>query len=135
MTSLYRDLATRPAYWDKKSARSPEEWFGALADSTTLYVGNLSYYVSEEQVFEIFSTCGNVTRIVIGLNKNRRMPCGFCFVQFSTHEEAANACLLLNGSFCDERIVRCDWDTGKGISEDRKFGRGARGDQTRDDRV
>eukprot|EP01054_Gregarina_sp_Poly1_P009586 Gregarina_sp_Poly_1__9585@NODE_605_length_7202_cov_256_472039_g465_i0_p5_GENE_NODE_605_length_7202_cov_256_472039_g465_i0NODE_605_length_7202_cov_256_472039_g465_i0_p5_ORF_typecomplete_len136_score13_68RRM_1/PF00076_22/1_3e18RRM_5/PF13893_6/1_3e08RRM_8/PF11835_8/2e05RRM_7/PF16367_5/0_00074Nup35_RRM_2/PF14605_6/0_004RRM_Rrp7/PF17799_1/0_025RRM_occluded/PF16842_5/0_5PHM7_cyt/PF14703_6/1_5e03PHM7_cyt/PF14703_6/0_54_NODE_605_length_7202_cov_256_472039_g465_i038394246 len=135
MASLYRDLVNRPAYWDRKSVKSPEEWFGALIDSTTLYVGNLSFYVSEEQVYEIFSTCGNVTRVVIGLNRNRRQPCGFCFVQFATHEEASYAHTLLNGSFCDERVVRCDWDTGKGISKDRKFGRGAHGGQVRDEKM
>ena len=50
--------------------------------STTLYVGNLSYYTTEEQIHELFSKCGDVKRIIMGLDKVRKTPCGFCFVEY-----------------------------------------------------
>jgi nuclear cap-binding protein subunit 2 len=52
-----------------------------LKISTTLYIGNLSFYTSESQIYELFSTCGEVSKIIMGLNKNTKTPCGFCFVE------------------------------------------------------
>jgi len=53
-----------------------------LKQSTTLYVGNLSFYTTEEQIWELFSRAGDVKRIVMGLDKKKRTPCGFCFVEY-----------------------------------------------------
>lgn len=52
-----------------------------LKKSTTLYIGNLSFFTSESQIYELFSTCGEVKMIIMGLNKNTKTPCGFCFVE------------------------------------------------------
>ena len=53
-----------------------------LKRSTTLYVGNLSFYTTEEQIWELFSRAGDVKRIVMGLDKHKKTPCGFCFVEY-----------------------------------------------------
>ncbi len=53
-----------------------------LQDSATLYVGNLSFYTTEEQIHELFSKCGDLKRIIMGLDKIRKTPCGFCFVEY-----------------------------------------------------
>lgn len=53
-----------------------------LKSSSTLYVGNLSFYTTEEQIHELFSKCGDVKRIIMGLDKNKKTPCGFCFVEY-----------------------------------------------------
>lgn len=53
-----------------------------LKQSTTLYVGNLSFYTTEEQVYELFSKSGDVKRIIIGLDKVKKTACGFCFVEY-----------------------------------------------------
>lgn len=50
--------------------------------STTLYVGNLSFYTTEEQIHELFSKCGDVKRIIMGLDSMKKTPCGFCFVEY-----------------------------------------------------
>jgi RNA recognition motif-containing protein len=52
-----------------------------LKSSTTLYIGNLSFFTAESQIYEIFSICGEVSKIIMGLNKNTKTPCGFCFVE------------------------------------------------------
>ncbi len=52
-----------------------------LQTSSTLYIGNLSFYTSETQIFELFSSCGEISRVIMGLNKNTKTPCGFCFVE------------------------------------------------------
>ena len=48
-----------------KGSRSEQERL--LKGSTTLYVGNLSFFTTEEQLYELFGKCGDVRRIVMGL--------------------------------------------------------------------
>ncbi|KIY50996.1 RNA-binding domain-containing protein [Fistulina hepatica ATCC 64428] len=108
-----------------------------LAKSTTLYIGNLSFYTTEEQIYEIFGKCaspedgGGIKRIIMGLDRNTRTPCGFCFVEYYTHAEALAALRYINGTKLDERIIRCDLDMG--YKEGRQFGRGKSGGQVRDE--
>ncbi|KAK7693395.1 Nuclear cap-binding protein subunit 2 [Cerrena zonata] len=108
-----------------------------LSKSTTLYVGNLSFYTTEEQIYELFSRCtspeegGGIKRIIMGLDRNTRTPCGFCFVEYYTHAEALACLRYVGGTKLDERIIRCDLDTG--YTEGRQFGRGKSGGQVRDE--
>ena len=53
-----------------------------LETSCTLYIGNLSFYTTEEQIYELFSRAGDLKRIVMGLDKVKKTPCGFCFVEY-----------------------------------------------------
>lgn len=41
--------------------------------SATLYVGNLAFYTTEEQIHELFSRCGEIRRIVMGLDKYKKV--------------------------------------------------------------
>jgi nuclear cap-binding protein subunit 2 len=56
-----------------------------------------------------------------------RTPCGFCFVEYYTHEEALASMRYVSGTKLDERIIRCDLDLG--YKEGRQFGRGKSGGQ------
>jgi nuclear cap-binding protein subunit 2 len=96
-----------------------------------LYIGNLSYYTSEVQIYEYFSYGGDVKRVIMGLNKNTKTPCGFCFVEYHEREDAAKAVNCLNNTMLDSRIIRVDWDLG--FEEGRQYGRGWSGAQKRDD--
>ncbi len=49
MTHLYQETSVRSLYTDRKFG-AKEEWEGAIQNSTTLYIGNLSFYTTEEQV-------------------------------------------------------------------------------------
>ena len=49
-----------------------------MNQTTTLYVGNMSFYTTEEQIYELFGMCGEVKRVVMGLDKFKRTPWGFC---------------------------------------------------------
>lgn len=53
-----------------------------MATTATLYIGNLSFYTSEEQIHALFSTCGQLKRIIMGLDRNLKTPCGFAFVEY-----------------------------------------------------
>jgi hypothetical protein len=52
-----------------------------LKVSTLLYVGNLSFYTTEEMIFDLFQRIGPVKRVIMGINKYDKTPCGFCFVE------------------------------------------------------
>lgn len=71
-------------------------------------------------------------KITIGLNYTTRTPCGFCFVEYYSREDAGDSVKWLNNTKLDERVVRVDWDVGVDI-DSRRFGRGKSGGQVRDD--
>jgi nuclear cap-binding protein subunit 2 len=119
-------------YWDRKYYTSFEEQVDALHGSSTLYVGNLSFYTTELQIHETFSRVGPIKRIIMGLNRDSRTPCGFCFVEYFTHEHARECLKFINGTMCDDRIIRCELDGG--FKQGRQFGRGISGGQIRDER-
>ncbi|XP_061397008.1 nuclear cap-binding protein subunit 2 [Musca vetustissima] len=112
-----------------KGSRSEQE--RSLRESTTLYVGNMSFYTTEEQIHELFSRCGEVRRIIMGLDKYKKTPCGFCFVEYYTRADAETAMRYVNGTRLDDRLIRVDWDAG--FIEGRQYGRGKTGGQVRDE--
>ena len=119
------------SYRDQHFRGSRGEQERLLKNSTCLYVGNMSFYTTEEQLYELFGKAGDVKRIVMGLDKFKRTPCGFCFVEYYTREDAANGLRYINGTRLDDRIIRTDWDAG--FVEGRQFGRGKTGGQVRDE--
>ena len=102
-----------------------------IRTSTTLYVGNLSFFTLESQLLAHFSTCGQVKHLIMGLNRMKMQPCGFCFVEYATRAEAALAVDTLNKSVLDGMVIRVDWDYG--FEPQRQFGRGRQGGQVRDE--
>ena len=58
-----------------------QDFLREIGQSATLYVGNLSFYTTEEQIYTFFSKSGPVKRIIMGLDKFTKTPCGFCFVE------------------------------------------------------
>ncbi|VUC31120.1 unnamed protein product [Clonostachys rosea] len=102
-----------------------------LANATTLYVGNLSFYTTEEQVYELFSKVGEIKRLIMGLDRFAKTPCGFCFVEYYTHQDALDCMKYIGGTKLDERIIRTDLDPG--FEEGRQYGRGKSGGQVRDE--
>ncbi|KAK5978636.1 Nuclear cap-binding protein subunit 2, partial [Trichostrongylus colubriformis] len=108
-----------------------EDRVEALRTSTTVYVGNLSYNVTEDQLYELFGRVGETKRVIMGLDRFKKTPCGFCFVVYYTHSDANNAVRFLNDTLLGGRPIRVDWDTG--FQEGRQYGRGMHGGQVRDE--
>lgn len=67
----------------------------------------------------------------MGLDRIRKTPCGFCFVEYFTRAAADNSVRFLSGSKLDERVIRVDYDVG--FEPGRQFGRGRSGGQVRDE--
>lgn len=71
-----------------------------------LYIGNLSYQVSEKDLEELFSKAGTVESVRIITDTYSGQSRGFGFVEMSNSEEAKEAISKFNGySFKDREIV------------------------------
>jgi nuclear cap-binding protein subunit 2 len=67
----------------------------------------------------------------MGLDRFQKTPCGFCFVEYYTHQEALDCMKYIGGTKLDERVIRTDLDAG--FQEGRQYGRGKSGGQVRDE--
>src|SRR5215470_19880918 len=64
---------------------------------TNLFVGNLSFDVTDTQLAQVFSRAGTVTSAHVIADKFSGQSRGFGFVEMSTEAETAQAITLLNG--------------------------------------
>lgn len=58
MTSMFDYGPSERPYWDRKNWSTLESYKEALKVSTTLYVGNLSFYTQESQIYALFEQVG-----------------------------------------------------------------------------
>ena len=75
-------------------------------ETSKLYVGNLSYSVTEEQMKELFSKYGTVESSSIITDRNTGKGKGFGFVEMSSPDEAEKAEAALNGFELDGRAMK-----------------------------
>lgn len=74
--------------------------------SAKLFVGNLSFQATEEDLRELFAQAGNVETVRIITDQFTGRPRGFGFVEMATKEEAVKAIEMLNGRlFRDRNLV------------------------------
>ncbi|XP_057972201.1 nuclear cap-binding protein subunit 2-like isoform X1 [Malania oleifera] len=131
MASLFKDPNKLSAYRYRRFSGTQEEFDHTLQTSTTVYVGNMSFYTTEEQVYELFTRAGEIKKIIMGLDKNTKTPCGFCFVLYYSREDTEDAVKYISGTILDDRPIRVDFDWG--FQEGRQWGRGRSGGQVRDE--
>ena len=82
--------------------RNNNEKGGSSMTEKKLYVGNLKYSVTNEQLQELFGTYGEVANVNIIEGK------GFGFVEMSSVEEAEKAKDALNNTDFDGRPLKID---------------------------
>ena len=64
---------------------------------TTLYVGNLDYSATEDDLRKLFTQAGEVQSVNVIKDRDTGRSKGFAFVEMSTQAEAEKAISLLNG--------------------------------------
>lgn len=74
--------------------------------SKKLYVGNLSYDVTEAQLEEMFSQHGTVETCTVIMDPGTGRSKGFGFVEMASAEDAVNATRELNGKQLDGRTLK-----------------------------
>ncbi|GKB18963.1 nuclear cap-binding protein subunit 2 [Tanacetum coccineum] len=110
--SSVKDPNKISAYHDRRFPRTQDEYEHALQTSTTVYIGNTSFYNTEEQLYELFTRAGEIKKNVMGLDKNTKMPCGFCFVMYYSREDTEDTMKYISGNILDDCLVRVDFDWG-----------------------
>jgi len=70
-----------------------------------IFVGNLNFRTTEEQLFDLFAGFGEVTSAKIITDKFSGNSRGFAFVEMPNNEEAQNAINNLNESELDSRTM------------------------------
>ncbi len=70
-----------------------------------IYVGNLSYEVTEEDLRQEFVAFGEVTSVSVITDKYSGRPKGFGFVEMASKAEAEAAITGLNGKILKERTI------------------------------
>ena len=70
-----------------------------------LYVGNLSYNTTQEQLHTLFSKMGDISEVVVITDRETGRSKGFGFVEMATEEAAKEAIKRLNGSQLDDRTL------------------------------
>ncbi|KAI8821323.1 cap-binding protein CBP20 [Fimicolochytrium jonesii] len=131
MASLVPSLGAPSVYKDRSYRGSNEDFQQDISQTATLYIGNLSFFTTEEQIYELFSKTGEIKRIIMGLDRFKKTPCGFCFVEYYRRDDALDCMKYVNGTKLDERIIRTDLDPG--YKDGRNLGRGKSGGQVRDE--
>jgi RNA recognition motif-containing protein len=101
---------------------------------TNIFVGNLSYSITESELEAAFSAYGAVERVSVVRDRDTGQPRGFAFVEMTDANEAANAINALNGRELNGRAInvnearpREERGGGRGFGGNRGGGGGNRG--------
>ena len=92
--------------------------------STKLFVGNLSFNTTENDLHDAFAAHGTVVEANLMMDRMSGRPRGFAFVTMGSPEEAQKAIDALNGAALDGRNLTVNIARPK---EDRPAGGGGRG--------
>jgi RNA recognition motif-containing protein len=72
---------------------------------TKLYVGNLSYSTTEDDLRALFSQAGTVTTVTMIKDRDTGRSKGFAFVEMGTQVEAQQAISKFNGTQLQDRAL------------------------------
>ena len=92
--------------------------------STKLFVGNLSFNTTENDLHDAFAAHGTVVEANLMMDRMSGRPRGFAFVTMGSPEEAQKAIDALNGAALDGRNLTVNIARPK---EERPAGGGGRG--------
>src|SRR5689334_25078513 len=96
-----------------------------------IYVGNLDFNVTEDELRQAFAAYGQVDNVTILRDRDTGQPRGFAFVEMANDEEAQKAIAGTNGSQIGSRAVNVNEARPKTERSPRSggggFNRGGRG--------
>jgi cold-inducible RNA-binding protein len=74
--------------------------------STRIYVGNLPYSATNEQIAQLFASYGEISEATVVMDRDSGRSKGFAFVQMDDDAAASTAIGALNGTTLDDRTIR-----------------------------
>jgi RNA recognition motif-containing protein len=72
---------------------------------TNIFVGNLSYRTTQDELHSVFGQYGNVERVSIVTDRDSGQPRGFAFVEMTEARDAETAISQLNGAELNGRTM------------------------------
>jgi len=72
---------------------------------TNIFVGNLSFQTTQDELFAAFSQFGSVERVNIVTDRDSGQSRGFAFVEMTERRDAENAIASLNGADLNGRAM------------------------------
>lgn len=78
-----------------------------------LFVSNLDFEISADQVREMFTGFGSVVSAVLAMDRETRRSKGFAFVEMAQSDEADKAVAALNNKIVNGRPMKVAEDRGK----------------------
>ncbi|KAH9822049.1 cleavage stimulation factor subunit 2 tau variant-like [Teratosphaeria destructans] len=90
-----------------------------------VFIGNIPYTVSEEEICHLFSSCGTVVNFRLVYDKETGKPKGFGFLEFTDTDSAASAVRNLNDHQLHGRTLRVDYSNDNGGGKGNQQGDGA----------
>ena len=94
---------------------------------TKIFVGNLSYQTTEDELLQAFSAYGAVERVSVITDRDTGQPRGFAFVEMTNTTEANNAITQLNGTELNGRTLNVNEARPKPAGGGPRFGGGGGG--------
>lgn len=92
---------------------------GGLAPSkSTIYVSNLPFSLTNNDIHKIFEKYGKVVKVTIMKDKDTRKSKGVAFVLFLERDSAHQACRALNRTELFGRTVKCNIAKDNGRAKD-----------------
>jgi RNA recognition motif-containing protein len=71
-----------------------------------LYVGNLSFQTTEDDLRTLFAQAGTVASVALIKDRDSGRSKGFAFVEMTSQSEAEQAIKMFNGSTFDTRVLK-----------------------------
>jgi RNA recognition motif-containing protein len=99
----------------------------SIMSENKLYVGNLSFQTTDDQLTQIFSEYGQVARASVVTDRETGRSRGFAFVEMATAEEANAAMEALNGQMVEGRTLTVNIARPREGGPRRSFGGGGGG--------
>ena len=94
---------------------------------TNIFVGNLSYQTTQEELHAAFSAYGNVERVSVVTDRDSGQPRGFAFVEMTEARDAETAISQLNGAELNGRALNVNEARPKTAGGGGGFGGGGGG--------
>lgn len=92
---------------------------------TKIYIGNLSFKTTEDDLRALFSQYGGVESVSIATDRSTGQSRGFAFVEMSAKNDAESAISALNGTDLNGRAINVNEARPK--TENRQGNRGGGG--------
>lgn len=104
------DFANARSNTANKQENRRKSYGDQLSEPTeTLFLGNLSFEVTQDDIYEAFAPHGTISGVRLPTDRDTGAPKGFGYVTFASLDEAKAAVEAMQGAFISNRPVRVDF--------------------------